>query len=170
MKTLAAFISLLFAQNALAGDLKFTSIDGWHAVQVEKDPVLSVIFSGSDYVLLVDNKEAEAKPVIRVRKLGKANQLKTDNASAWEKIIFGSNTGTKLVYDKKVFKKKGHYQFTAKAQYDTGTPNMLYAVVMGTIVDGEILLMQFEQSRDEFYRDLGAVTKIFHNVEMLAGQ
>ncbi len=162
-------LAALITAPALASTpLKFSGIKGWRVSVVEKDPVLKAVFSDSEYVILVTDKNAEEMPSIRVRNLGDGAGLDQAAPKSWASIIFANQISKPILTSERVFKKQGQYNYMAEFQTDTGAEDLLRSIVLGTIVDGKLYILIYEQHRETYIKNLAAIKRLFQGVQVTA--
>lgn len=149
-----------------ATPLEFGNTKGWRVEEVAKDPTLAALFAGSDYVFFVEDQSAEERPIIRVRELKDATDLKTSSASSWQKAIFADKSRSQIVTAQKVFKKGGEFKYVAEFQTDMGTESMLYSVVLAAVVNGKIQILTYEQRREAYQKNIASIKTLFENLTL----
>ncbi len=159
---IAAFV--ISAPALASTPLKFSGMKGWRVSAVEKDPVLKAVFGDSEYVILVSDKNAEEMPSIRVRNLGDGAGLTKSQAKSWASIIFANQSQKPILTSEHIFKKRGQFNYMAEFQTDVGTEDMLRSIVLGTIVDGKLYILIYEQHRETYQKNLASVKKLFQDV------
>ena len=160
---LAGYMS---SSPAMAGTtpIKFSGLQGWRVSAIEADPVLKAHFGDSEYVILVSDKNAEELPAVRVRNLGDGSGLNKAAAKSWSSAIFAGSSQKTILTSERVFKKQGQFNYIAEFQTAVGTEEMLRSIVLGTVVDGKLYTLVYDQHREIYHKNLASVKKLFHDV------
>lgn len=160
-----------FSFNAFA-DLKVSNVDGWVLNYVKDDNMIQYVIPGAEYALTKTKKEGEEADgmAITIRKIEKLTEEKlTNNKKAWLSAMYSPDRLKKTTTrDERqaVLKVDGQWRFVSEQEYNTGVETPLSEAVMGTMIGGDLYLVQYQHRGGVFQRNKKEALQLLKKIKI----
>lgn len=169
MKTVFSAVMAMFLMTLApsAQALQIENTSGWKLKYVPKtDKSFSFFAAGAEALLVPENDETGLNPAILVLKKPKLEKNLSDNKALWRAAVFPKFSYNRFVLHDEVFKHEDGWRYVVEFQSDTGSENMLPAIILATLVNDELYLFLFENHTKVFHQHLPSVEKIYRELRI----
>lgn len=159
-------LAALLSHTALAESLKFSEMKGWRTVDVEKDAFLQAMFQDTQYLILVENPQAEEKPTLRVVPMGDAARLDRAKAESWSRVLVNNKQLSQTISAQRVVKAGETHRYFAEFKSHTGTGSPLYSIVLGVVVNGQVYGVYYDQRQGVYEKNIESIKKLLQTIRI----
>lgn len=142
--------------------------DGWGFQTVDANSLMGRMLGSNTKALLVKAvaKPDEVGPTIRILEIkADTSKLKGD-VEAWRTAILVGMQSKPAILNERILTNGGQTRYYIEYQTDSHTESMLQTALVGTVINGKLYLMLFENRQSIFQRDIADVRKVFETTRL----